>query len=94
LCRKLKFYEFNYCNCTLAILDNQVWSDCATAFFTNCYSRFIDDFITNDIFTVIIQRPNIELFGFISDSGVILSLFIGFTFISLLEIIETLAELA
>ena len=68
-------------------------------FFSNCYSRFIDDFIKNDIFTkdwytIIVQRPNIELFGFISDLGVILGLFIGFTFISLLEIIETLAELA
>jgi len=44
-------------------------------------------------YTLISQQPKIELFGLISNLGGILGLFIGFSFISLLEIIETLAEL-
>ena len=44
-------------------------------------------------YTLISQQPKIELFGLISNLGGILGLFIGFTFISLLEIIEILAEL-
>jgi len=43
-------------------------------------------------YTSISQQPKIELFGFISNLGGILGLFIGFIFISLLEIIEVLAE--
>jgi hypothetical protein len=42
---------------------------------------------------LISQQPKIELFGLISNLGGILGLFIGFSFISLLEIIEVLAEL-
>jgi hypothetical protein len=45
-------------------------------------------------YTLISQQPKIELFGLISNLGGILGLFIGFSFISLLEIIEVLAELA
>jgi hypothetical protein len=45
-------------------------------------------------YTFISQQPKIELFGLISNLGGILGLFIGFSFISLLEIIEILAELA
>jgi hypothetical protein len=44
-------------------------------------------------YTLISQQPKIELFGLISNLGGILGLFIGFSFISLLEIIETIAEL-
>jgi hypothetical protein len=44
-------------------------------------------------YTLISQQPKIELFGLISNLGGILGLFIGFSFISLLEIIEVLAEL-
>jgi len=44
-------------------------------------------------YTLISQQPKIELFGLISNIGGTLGLFIGFSFISLLEIIETLAEL-
>jgi len=44
-------------------------------------------------YTLISQQPKIELFDLISNLGGILGLFIGFTFISLLEIIEILAEL-
>jgi len=44
-------------------------------------------------YTLISQQPKIELFGLISNLGGILGLFIGFSFISLLEIIEILAEL-
>jgi hypothetical protein len=43
-------------------------------------------------YTLISQQPKIELFGLISNLGGILGLFIGFSFISLLEIIEVLAE--
>ena len=43
---------------------------------------------------MISQQPKVELFGLISNLGGILGLFIGFSFISLLEIIEVLAELA
>jgi len=45
-------------------------------------------------YTLINQQPKIELFDLISNLGGILGLFIGFSFISLLEMIETLAELA
>jgi len=45
-------------------------------------------------YTSISQQPKIELFGLISNLGGILGLFIGFSFISCLEIIEILAELA
>jgi tetrahydromethanopterin S-methyltransferase subunit F len=44
-------------------------------------------------YTLISQQPKIELFGLISNLGGILGLFIGFSFISLLDIIEILAEL-
>jgi len=44
-------------------------------------------------YSLISQQPKIELFGLISNLGGILGLFIGFSFISLLEIIEVLAEL-
>ncbi len=44
-------------------------------------------------YSLISQQPKIELFGLISNLGGILGLFIGFSFISLLEIIEILAEL-
>jgi hypothetical protein len=43
-------------------------------------------------YTLISQQPKIELFDLVSNLGGILGLFIGFTFISLLEIIEILAE--
>jgi len=44
-------------------------------------------------YTLISQQPKIELFGLISNLGGILGLFIGFSFISCLELIEILAEL-
>jgi hypothetical protein len=44
-------------------------------------------------YTSISQQPKIELFGLISNLGGILGLFIGFSFISCLELIEVLAEL-
>jgi hypothetical protein len=44
-------------------------------------------------YTLINQQPKIELFDLISNLGGILGLFIGFSFISCLEIIEILAEL-
>ncbi len=54
----------------------------------------INAFYEDSKYTLISQQPSIELFGLISNLGGILGLFIGFSFISLLEIIETLAELA
>jgi hypothetical protein len=44
-------------------------------------------------YTLISQQPKIELFGLISNIGGTLGLFIGFSFITLLEIFELLAEL-
>jgi hypothetical protein len=44
-------------------------------------------------FTLIRQQPKIELFGLISNIGGTLGLFIGFSFISLLELFEVFAEL-
>jgi hypothetical protein len=44
-------------------------------------------------YTLIKQQPKIELFGLISNVGGTLGLFLGFSFISLLEIFEVLAEL-
>ena len=44
-------------------------------------------------YTLIRQQPKIELFGLISNIGGTLGLFIGFSFISLLELFEVLAEL-
>jgi len=44
-------------------------------------------------YTLIKQHPKIELFGLISNIGGTLGLFLGFSFISILEIIEVLAEL-
>jgi hypothetical protein len=43
-------------------------------------------------YTLITQQPKLELFGLISNIGGSLGLFLGFTFISLLEIFEVLAE--
>jgi len=54
----------------------------------------INAYYEDSKYTLISQQPRIELFGLISNLGGILGLFIGFSFISLLEIIETLAELA
>jgi hypothetical protein len=45
-------------------------------------------------YTLIKQQPKIELFGLISNVGGTLGLFLGFSFISLLELFEVLAELA
>jgi len=53
----------------------------------------INVYYENLKYTLISQQPKIELFGLISNLGGILGLFIGFSFISLLEIIEALAEL-
>jgi hypothetical protein len=44
-------------------------------------------------YTLIKQQPKIELFGLISNIGGTLGLFLGFSFISLLELFEVLAEL-
>ena len=44
-------------------------------------------------YTLIKQQPKIELFGLISNVGGTLGLFLGFSFISLLELFEVLAEL-
>jgi hypothetical protein len=44
-------------------------------------------------YTLIKQQPKIELFGLISNIGGTLGLFLGFSFISLLELFEMLAEL-
>ena len=44
-------------------------------------------------YTLVSQQPKIELFGLISNIGGTLGLFIGFSFITLLEIFELLAEL-
>jgi len=44
-------------------------------------------------YTLIEQKPKIELFGLISNVGGTLGLFLGFSFISLLELFEVLAEL-
>ena len=54
---------------------------------------YINVFYEESKHTLISQQPKIELFGLISNLGGILGLFIGFSFISLLEIIEVLAEL-
>ena len=43
-------------------------------------------------YTLITQKPKIELFGFISNIGGTLGLFIGFSFISVLELFELLVE--
>ena len=43
-------------------------------------------------YTLISQQAKIELFGLISNIGGSLGLFIGFSFISLLELVEVLAE--
>ena len=52
----------------------------------------INAYYEDSKYTLISQQPRIELFGLISNLGGILGLFIGFSFISLLEIIELLAE--
>jgi len=44
-------------------------------------------------YTLISQQPKIELFGLISNVGGTLGLFLGFSFISLLELFEIVAEL-
>ena len=44
-------------------------------------------------YTLIKQQPKIELFSLISNIGGILGLFIGFSCISILELIEVVAEL-
>jgi hypothetical protein len=44
-------------------------------------------------YTLIRQQPKIELFGLISSVGGTLGLFLGFSFISILELFETVAEL-
>jgi hypothetical protein len=44
-------------------------------------------------YTLIRQKPKIELFGLISNVGGTLGLFLGFSFISLLELFEIVAEL-
>ena len=43
-------------------------------------------------YLLIKQHPKIELFGLISNIGGILGLFLSFSFISLLEVFEILAE--
>jgi hypothetical protein len=43
-------------------------------------------------YTLITQKPKIELFGLISNIGGTLGLFIGFSFISVLELFELLVE--
>jgi hypothetical protein len=43
-------------------------------------------------YTLISEQPKVELFGLISNLGGILGLFIGFSFISLLELFELIAE--
>ncbi len=43
-------------------------------------------------YTLITQKPKIELFGLISNIGGTLGLFIGFSFISVLELFELIAE--
>jgi hypothetical protein len=63
----------------------------------------LDDSIRNKMFkiyvfyedlkyTLITQKPKIELFGLISNIGGTLGLFIGFSFISVLELFELIAE--
>jgi hypothetical protein len=47
---------------------------------------------TYDLINVYYEQPKIELFGLISNLGWILGLFIGFSFISCLELIKVLAE--
>jgi hypothetical protein len=132
LCRNLKFNEFDYCNCQLPSLDNEIWNDCFNIISeSSCYRQFVDSLISNDScsnycplecdsftyetpiyteldydnqysliiyfedfkYSLISQQPKIELFSLISNLGGILGLFIGFSFISLLEIIEVLGEL-
>ena len=44
-------------------------------------------------YTLIRQQPKIELFGLISNIGGTLGLFIGFSFIRILELVEVVAEL-
>jgi len=44
-------------------------------------------------YTLIKQQPKIEIFGLISNVGGTLGLFLGFSFISLLELFEVVAEL-
>ena len=44
-------------------------------------------------YTLIKQQPKIELFDLISNIGGTLGLFLGFSFISLLELFEVVAEL-
>jgi hypothetical protein len=44
-------------------------------------------------YTLIKQQPKIELFGLISNVGGTLGLFLGFSFISLLDLFEVVAEL-
>jgi len=44
-------------------------------------------------YTLIIQQPKIEPFGLISNIGGTLGLFIGFSFISILELVEVVVEL-
>ncbi len=53
----------------------------------------INAYYEDSKYTLISQQPKIELFGLISNLGGILGLFIGFSFISCLELIEILAEL-
>jgi DNA-binding XRE family transcriptional regulator len=52
----------------------------------------INAYYEDSKYTLISQQPRIELFGLISNLGGILGLFIGFSFISCLELIEVLAE--
>jgi hypothetical protein len=91
LCRNLKYKEINPCNL------NQIQFEYYPGF--NTYENVSRTFFAIRVYyddlkyTLIKQQPKIELFGLISNVGGTLGLFLGFSFISLLEIFEVLAEL-
>jgi len=80
----------NYCplECDSFTYETPIYTELG---FDNQYSLII--YFEDFKYSLISQQPKIELFSLISNLGGILGLFIGFSFISLLEIIEVLAEL-
>ena len=83
-----KVNEFNDLDYVYSFLpDFQTYENVSKSYF------LINAYYEDSKYILISQQPKIELFDLVSNLGGILGLFIGFSFISLLEIIEVLAEL-
>jgi len=80
---------FNYCplECDSFTYETTLYKESIN---TNSFKIFI--YFEELKYTLISQQAKIELFGLISNLGGILGLFISFSFISLLELFELIAE--